>query len=582
MMKDTKAEDKNLRLSYFLNWVLAVGGALVILAPSFHSVDYKLASASLTAGLVLALLGLSWLAGNGPEMTMSPFLVALKVYAFVLLLSWVSSPFRSSVHFPLVLVFWLSLAWGMAQLRLKSELVTGWWLATASLISFYAICQRLGFDLVPAFRSAASQQRAMATYGNPNFLAAGLVTFVPLVLAVTWPVWLRAFATVLVGLAMLATGSRAGLLALVMEFAVFCHWWYWGSQQAARKRILGIVLVMAAGGMFLAWVTIPKEAWFRPTLRLEVWKNSLHLWLQRPWLGWGPGSFVLAFQKQASPDLQAKLTTANQFVEHPHNLILSLLDETGFFGLLAFAGLLGVVFWNAVRRPIAAFSLQAAFWLGLIGFLVENFFDKSLALPGLAFFFWSFAGLATDTSKEPAWKSMGSELRRMSGLFLLVLGILGIWGGIRPVWSYFKLRSQIDFLAQGADSQLEAQARQDILSNPKDIEAWQRLGEFLARRGKFKDAGEIYARALNMDRTSVNSAINLGNCLFQQSRFQEAEASYLYAIKINPASVDGHFDLGYCLFYQRRLKEAVEELDKVLKLNPGNAKAEKLKEQILQ
>jgi tetratricopeptide (TPR) repeat protein len=315
---------------------------------------------------------------------------------------------------------------------------------------------------------------------------------------------------------------------------------------------------------------------------LEIWAASLKLWLQRPWLGWGPGTYVLAASGNFPAELQAKLAASNQFVEHPHNFAVFLLVESGILGLAAFGGLLISALPDLKKGPKDLRSPQGALTLALLGLLAENFFDRNLFLPGSALFFFAGTGLLA----APKVSTLEAVTWRWLGLLFLAAALWPAPKALKSFRDYHQatrpesgevLPEASRALARG----LEDQARLAVAGKAPKAGDWLFLGDALAKQGKYGEAVEAYDKALGIDNRLLAAVINRGNCLFQLSRFGESESSYRRAVDIDPASVDAHFDLGYCLFYQRRLKEAVEEFDRVLKLEPGNAKAMKMKEQIL-
>jgi O-antigen ligase len=137
--------------------------------------------------------------------------------------------------------------------------------------------------------------------------------------------------------------------------------------------------------------------------RLPEWQGAWTLFLQRPILGWGAGTFALALEPiQAPPTQSMSLIAAT-----PHNFILLILAETGLVGLAA---------WTALAMAVLAFvrtsitqsrsygMLAFSITIGLACVLLHNLVDYSLAVPSVAalycFFMGFVGGLAASRQKK--------------------------------------------------------------------------------------------------------------------------------------------------------------------------------------
>ncbi len=71
-------------------------------------------------------------------------------------------------------------------------------------------------------------------------------------------------------------------------------------------------------------------------LRVTVWKNTIALIQDRPWLGFGTGSFEEAYSQKIkdNPEWEKHL------LHDPHNQFLKIWAEMGLFGLIVFLGML--------------------------------------------------------------------------------------------------------------------------------------------------------------------------------------------------------------------------------------------------
>jgi len=176
--------------------------------------------------------------------------------------------------------------------------------------------------------------------GNPNITAAWLL---PLFYLVDGKLW-----NICSVLGIIATGSRGALLGVFSAFL-------------AKEGVSLPILLLA---VFLALLLVAA----RPSTvenRLYTWWEALGLFLERPIVGWGPGTY--------------ELLSVNEY-QHPHadNAILTIAAEQGVIGLAAFL-------WLAVAvARLAAGSSSAARW-GLMAWGVHNLVDFTL--------WWSWPGI---------------------------------------------------------------------------------------------------------------------------------------------------------------------------------------------
>jgi tetratricopeptide (TPR) repeat protein len=485
------------------------------------------------------------------------------------------------------------LAFSVAPLGWGEILKRAWrWSALA--LALYAVAQRLGIDPLAAYMRAGSQARPMATFGNPDYLAAFLCLSWPLFLE--WKAWERSLALVLLFTALAMTGSRAAMLAAVCQGLLALVWARSRAPQPAAAATKGAktagpwtpVLGIAFCLPLLLGLAIAD--WHRPTLRLSVWKASLDLWLQKPWLGWGPGSFVLAFQDHAAAPLAAALQSTNQYVEDPHQLFLALACGGGILALVLFA-YTGLYF---ARRFLSSGRGDArALGLAIIGLLIQSQADRFFFQPGVFIPLCALLGLL---ARQPAqalarqgaapaagFKPTVSPQRRIAAVLMIFVGIQALLHAYASL-SHFQQAVGLSLDAGLPDMGAAAAAATGPapLSPPApgDAAAFEQRGADLAQQRRFPEAAAAYKEALAIQPTP-GRAQNLGNCLMLAGNLQGAEASFQQEVGLDPQNSDAHFSLAYALFYEKKIKASLAELDTALKLDPDNASAAELKHQII-
>jgi O-antigen ligase len=208
-------------------------------------------------------------------------------------------------------------------------------------------------------------------------------------------------AAIMVGTIFLS-GSRGGMIAILVELAVL------GIVMFRKKTKLRIAIGVATFAIVLAglltWLggkelttrvsSISTEARSELSggMRLSIDRDALHMFRERPMLGWGLGSFPTVY-----PQFRSFYT--NFFVNEAHNDYLQLLAEMGLPGFAIMVWFL-VVIYRRARQKVGNWSsnvssaVTLACTLGLAGILVHSFFDFNLQIPANAAFFYVLGSIA--------------------------------------------------------------------------------------------------------------------------------------------------------------------------------------------
>ena len=211
---------------------------------------------------------------------------------------------------------------------------------------------------------------------------------------------LVAFCAVLMASTICLSGSRGGMIAFSLEmvrFAVFAL-----IQRRNFRVALGLVLVSALVLAFLLFLrkgeVLGRLGHLAPGIRLDITKDCLKMFLHRPLLGWGLGTFPTVY-----PSYRSFYT--NLFVNAAHDDYAQLLSETGLIGF-------GLMLWFVFglyknRVPTSrrwefkwdgAVSLAAL--LGCTGMLFHSFVDFNLQIPANAAMFYVSCALAASELKS--------------------------------------------------------------------------------------------------------------------------------------------------------------------------------------
>jgi O-antigen ligase len=205
-------------------------------------------------------------------------------------------------------------------------------------------------------------------------------------------------------------GPMLGLAAGVVMTAVL----------AARGRLRLLLLVAAVLGVLAASV------WFRSQmdvqergrgattqLRLYAWRYAFELFLTRPDIGKGQGSYVLLAQQMSRADAeQDPAPFPGLILGHAHNEWLELLADLGAAGFALCATALGLTLWCAVAALRRVTEIRDRWCLlglmaALVAIIVEESAGVALRMPGLPLIFFTTIGLI--------WAVAGSGSREWKG-----------------------------------------------------------------------------------------------------------------------------------------------------------------------
>lgn len=267
--------------------------------------------------------------------------------------------------------------------------------ACASLLAIALIALKQPADLY-----AFNHGRAVATFLNPNELAAYLLAY----LGVSCGIAMVRRATPIGNFA--AVCSVLGVIALTLTFsrmaviAAFCGLVFYMLVMRPRRGLIAtlVIFVLAAG------VNVALSARHHDPqdtgIRGVAWRAGLTTFAHFPLTGVGPLAFERLYPVMRAPDAPGPETPV---AYDPHSLPLSIAAETGAFGLAGFV-LIWWCFARAFRRAFVAVTgerrvLGAAILAGIIALLVHSLINSvSVAFPlitqftalALAATYWGF------------------------------------------------------------------------------------------------------------------------------------------------------------------------------------------------
>jgi len=246
-------------------------------------------------------------------------------------------------------------------------------------------------------------------YVNHNHYAGLMEMLVPfpLIIALSHQArsWQRSAAAATAALAattIFLSGSRGGMAAFAIEMTIVAAVFLRGEKPGRAATAIGIFLIIVVG--LLVWLgggqLVERMASIRSEThtevsggtRLDIDRDGLRMFVQKPVLGWGLGTF---------PEVYPQFRTfyTNFFINAAHNDYVQLLVETGVLGFLAMLWLLLVAFRNGIRKlkgwaRDTNGGLALAAMLGITGILFHSFVDFNLQIPANAAIFYLLCVLA--------------------------------------------------------------------------------------------------------------------------------------------------------------------------------------------
>lgn len=495
----------------------------------------------------VALVTLAFLPGKrNARMTMRPLRMLqweVLLLAGLVSLSFFQSSVRTTGLSAAALTVGLALLflWAMGAQQTATEEQTfdrrmlAWLAYAAVAFSFLLVLQLV--------LGAAAPWQLLALAPSPSARAALLLLLWPIVLRMrsSSPAHLAwEIATgFLIGV-LLATGSLAAIAGLIAQMLLLAFWEREKRQKDTFFRVGAIALACALPLLFLRQESFSP---FSSTIAAygEWWKIALRLIVERPFMGWGPGSFAYLY-----PQLQETLVP---FSAHPHSFILRLGVESGLLAVFCISLITGNIISSLRQRSggmsalcrMATLAAAGGVWMLLVD---ED--PSAIAVPFLVVLFAGFAArlpVPPSHAKRHERRLPGGFLAATAALLLLLIAARetrflflrsfaqqALGAGRQEQAAYWYELSQGSWQTEngpvweaatafsaGDAKATEQKLRTYLRENPYDAQGWRLLGDLLSVSDPAQ-AREWYARAYRL---------NGGNALALDRAYLEALLSAL-------------------------------------------------------
>lgn len=316
-----------------------------------------------------------------------------------------------------VLLFFMAVQAGANSGRAKAMLTAIFWaIAVHAGFSLFQLTQ-LG-DTILGFPKASYQGFATGTFINRNsfatFLAVGLTIGVSLLPNVVFGPKARnhspgdAFFTsavyvaglVVISIALLATGSRMGLFAGALGVLVVALLALKSSPKPGLFIPVSLLFFVLAGAVTV-WVfgqdTLGRvlDLGGSTTGRLDLYQQVMTMIGERPWLGYGGGTFELIFPSFFGPPLNLSVS-----YDKAHSTYLTLLAELGIPAALLVIVPVVLAFVMILFRQVASAEISPPRLVAIGAIIVtavHSTVDFSLEIQANAYLLVALGGLAMST-----------------------------------------------------------------------------------------------------------------------------------------------------------------------------------------
>jgi len=246
--------------------------------------------------------------------------------------------------------------------------------------------------------------RIAGSYEYPDGFGNYLVSFLPLLLVfrpkLKSYIFLR-YALLLFFLFFLIINSTKGAWIAFVTVFVFLGFYLKEKRFIAIPIILMLLFMISPQKTKTLTISQFRLAQASILQRIDLWKTSWNMFIDKPIIGQGLGTYMSNFKKYQD---EKERSVGEQGIWYAHNSYLQMLAENGILGLFSF---LAVIF-SAFIFAFKSLSISSdkffrmsimGFIAGLFGYSVQIFFDSTFYSLSNAVIFWSILGIVVAMSK---------------------------------------------------------------------------------------------------------------------------------------------------------------------------------------
>ncbi len=296
----------------------------------------------------------------------------------------------------------------------KRELLHKALIYPALLVFGFGVFQFFGLNIASYGDEFLRQSRIFSSLANPNNLAiyANMVIFLSIYLYLKNKnvILLVIIALGLFNLAFTKSGS--GLISFIFGLLIFSF-----SLKKNIRVLSAILFAIILLSLIMSAVLLKTESF---SYRSYVWSDVYRIIKERPFAGWGLGSFSSIYPYFRNPRLFILLKDHQIDFVHPENYYFNLMVEGGFLYLALFLFMNGVLFYYLFRNRRGS-SLNICYLAILGSMLFQNLFSQSFYSFTPYFLYLVIFALAMREVKKDSIKRVNMVRFKIPIIFLFVV-----------------------------------------------------------------------------------------------------------------------------------------------------------------
>jgi len=475
----------------------------------------------------------------------------------------------------------LLFCWMLARAAASDPSPRRWLLRAVTLsgclIAAYGIAQYLGWD--PWLPKAAyrvgegewSIVRPPATLGHAGYSATWLLVVLFFSAGLfgeergrAWR-WTAAAGVVLCGIAIVLSGTRAGLVGIAAGgIVLLARGW------RPRRTVVAACVLAAAAFVASPWGQglRSRARWSAEDLlggaRLMLWRDAARMGFERPLAGWGPETFWTEFPRRQSRELARAYP--DFAYESPHNLFVEAWVTQGLPGLLILGALCGLALFAARQDRGPAGPVLVA--------MLASLQFTSLMIPTAMGLYLAIALLLSPRKPDPQTRLWTTPIAGVAIAIVLAAHGIRLLAADRAL---FDVRRHLDGgrLEEGVrayDRRAGWSRAPDLWFSRRLAEAGRTSGQALAGAQAFEHAFQAARRATESAEDRHNAWYNLATFCALRNDAVCVEQSLRETIAWAPNWFKPHWTLAQVLLIGGRTGEAEREAALAVELNGARNK----------
>lgn len=398
-------------------------------------------------------------------------------------------------------------------------------------------------------------------------------------------------------LALILTQTRAGIIALLVGIGIIILLYFINTDKKIKFIKISIPIIFILIGLsFITYYYIGLE--HLPLLnrfsdfkvnedtRLKLWKMSIINSFEKPFLGWGQGSFIYFYFKNFTSDLN----DAGFWYDSSHNNFIDNIIGLGYIGFISYCSIFTIAFRTIWQKANNEFNqAEKLIFTGfLVSYLVFMFFGFDSFISSLGLYI-SF--IFINRNSKVIWSLNIEKNEKLVKISLAIVLLASIY--------FFNYKSiKANTIISKANFEINAEALINQYEKAYDeaiIGKYDIAMEFALKKNIFlesnipKEVKENYYQ--NANRILHNSLLRhkenpillnqYGFIKYESGRVNEGIKLFELMNKLSPNRLINKHDYAWLLFKSNQVNKSIYAIDNVIKGQSNNTPAILLKARIL-